>query len=139
MPNELPKAYDPKAVEGPVFNSWTAGRYFECPVPEDTSVEPFVVVIPPPNVTGSLHMGHALNNTIQDVVIRRSRMTGRPTRWVLGTDHAGIATQNKVEQMLAAQGMSRNDVGREKFIELCWAWRHEHGNTIVNQLKAMGC
>jgi len=139
VPNELPKAYDPKAVEGPVFNSWTAGRYFECPVPEDTSVEPFVVVIPPPNVTGSLHMGHALNNTIQDVVIRRSRMTGRPTRWVLGTDHAGIATQNKVEQMLAAQGMSRNDVGREKFIELCWAWRHEHGNTIVNQLKAMGC
>jgi len=139
VPNELPKAYDPKAVEGPVFNSWTAGRYFECPVPEDTSVEPFVVVIPPPNVTGSLHMGHALNNTIQDVVIRRSRMTGRPTRWVLGTDHAGIATQNKVEQMLAAQGMSRNDVGREKFIELCWAWRSEHGNTIVTQLKAMGC
>ena len=139
MPKELPKAYEPKAVEGPVFNSWTTGRYFECPVPEDTSVEPFVVVIPPPNVTGSLHMGHALNNTIQDVVIRRSRMTGRPTRWVLGTDHAGIATQNKVEQKLAAQGLSRDDVGREKFIELCWAWRGEHGNTIITQLKAMGC
>jgi valyl-tRNA synthetase len=137
--NELPKTYDPKAVEGPIFNSWTQGRYFECPVPEDTSVEPFVVVIPPPNVTGSLHMGHALNNTIQDVVIRRSRMTGRPTRWVIGTDHAGIATQNKVEQKLAAQGLSRNDVGREKFIELCWAWRSEHGNTIITQLKAMGC
>jgi valyl-tRNA synthetase len=137
--NELPKTYDPASVEGPVFNSWTEGRYFECPVPKDTSVEPFVVVIPPPNVTGSLHMGHALNNTIQDVVIRRSRMTGRPTRWVLGTDHAGIATQNKVEQKLAAQGLSRYDVGREKFIELCWAWRREHGNTIITQLKAMGC
>jgi len=137
--NELPKAYDPAAVEGPVFNSWTTGRYFECTVPEDASVKPFVVVIPPPNVTGSLHMGHALNNTIQDVVIRRSRMTGRPTRWVVGTDHAGIATQNKVEQKLAAQGLSRDDVGRDKFIELCWAWRSEHGNTIITQLKAMGC
>jgi len=137
--NELPKTYDPSSVEGPVFNSWAEGGYFGCSVPEDTSVEPFVVVIPPPNVTGSLHMGHALNNTIQDVVIRRSRMTGRPTRWVLGTDHAGIATQNKVEQKLAAQGLSRYDVGREKFIELCWAWRSEHGNTIVTQLKAMGC
>ncbi len=137
--SELPKAYDPSAVEGPVFTSWMAGRYFECPLPEDTSVEPFVVVIPPPNVTGSLHMGHALNNTIQDVLIRRSRMTGRPTRWVLGTDHAGIATQNKVEQMLAKQGLSRRDVGREKFIELCWTWRREHGSTIITQLKAMGC
>ncbi len=135
--SELPKAYDPKAVEGPVFNSWTTGRYFECPIVE--GVEPFVIAIPPPNVTGSLHMGHALNNTIQDVVIRRQRMTGRPTRWVLGTDHAGIATQNKVEQMLAKQGLSRHDVGREKFIELCWAWRREHGSTIITQLKAMGC
>jgi valyl-tRNA synthetase len=139
VPSDLPKAYDPSAVEGPIFNSWVEGRYFECPVPEDTSVQPFVVVIPPPNVTGSLHMGHALNNTIQDVVIRRSRMTGVPTRWVLGTDHAGIATQNKVEQKLAAEGLSRYDVGREKFIELCWAWRSEHGNTIITQLKAMGC
>jgi valyl-tRNA synthetase len=135
--SELPKAYDPKSVEGPVFTSWMAGRYFECEIVE--GVDPFVVVIPPPNVTGSLHMGHALNNTIQDVVIRRSRMTGRPTRWVLGTDHAGIATQNKVEQKLAKQGFSRHDVGREKFIELCWVWRHEHGSIIVEQLKAMGC
>src|SRR5450756_1904205 len=135
--SELPKAYDPKAVEGPVFNSWTKGRYFECPIVE--GVEPFVIAIPPPNVTGSLHMGHALNNTIQDVVIRRSRMTGRPTRWVLGTDHAGIATQNKVEQKLAKEGFSRHDVGREKFIELCWVWRREHGSTIITQLKAMGC
>ena len=135
--SELPKAYDPKAVEGPIFDSWTAGGYFRQPVVE--GVAPFTIVIPPPNVTGSLHMGHALNNTIQDVIIRRQRMTGRPTRWVIGTDHAGIATQNKVEQMIAKQGLSRHDVGREKFIELCWAWRREHGNTIIGQLKAMGC
>jgi valyl-tRNA synthetase len=135
--SELPKAYDPRAVEGPIFTSWMAGRYFEAEIVE--GIEPFVVVIPPPNVTGVLHMGHALNNTIQDVIIRRSRMTGRPTRWVLGTDHAGIATQNKVEQKLAKQGLTRQDVGREKFIELCWAWRHEHGSQIIEQLKAMGC
>ena len=102
-------------------------------------VRPYTIVIPPPNVTGSLHMGHALNNTIQDVVIRRQRMTGRPTRWVVGTDHAGIATQNKVEQKLAEEGKSRHDVGREAFIEACWEWRREHGSTIIGQLKAMGC
>jgi valyl-tRNA synthetase len=135
--SEMPKAYDPVAVEGPVFGSWLSGGYFRGRIEEDA--DPFCIVIPPPNVTGSLHMGHALNNTIQDVVIRRQRMTGRPTRWVVGTDHAGIATQNKVEQMLAKQGLSRHDVGREKFVELCWAWRSEHGSTIINQLKAMGC
>jgi valyl-tRNA synthetase len=135
--SELPKAYDPNSVESAVFSSWTQGRYFEQPVVE--GVDPFSIVIPPPNVTGSLHMGHALNNTIQDVVIRRKRMTGQPTRWIVGTDHAGIATQNKVEQMLAAQGRSRHDVGREAFIEMCWEWRVEHGSTIISQLKAMGC
>jgi len=132
----LPPAYDPDAVEGPIFARWADGRYFE-QVPAGDA--PFTVVIPPPNVTGSLHMGHALNNTIQDVVIRRSRMTGRPTRWVLGTDHAGIATQNKVEQKLAAQGLSRHDVGRERFVGLCWEWRAEHGSIIIEQLKRMGC
>ncbi|MDZ4654900.1 MAG: valine--tRNA ligase [Coriobacteriia bacterium] len=135
--SEMAKAYDPKAVEGPIFDAWIAGRYFEQEITEGE--HPFTIVIPPPNVTGSLHMGHALNNTIQDVVIRRHRMTGRPTRWVVGTDHAGIATQNKVEQKLAAEGFSRHDVGRERFIELCWEWRAEHGSTIISQLKAMGC
>ncbi|MBU4555284.1 MAG: valine--tRNA ligase [Actinobacteria bacterium] len=134
---EMAKAYDPKAVEKPVFDSWIKGRYFEQQVLE--GADPFAVVIPPPNVTGSLHMGHALNNTIQDVVTRQARMAGRPARWILGTDHAGIATQNKVEQKLAAQGLTRNDVGREAFIEACWEWRREHGSTIVSQLKAMGC
>ena len=135
--SEMPKAYDPKAVESALFDSWVTGGYFHQPVVEGP--EPFVIVIPPPNVTGSLHMGHALNNTIQDVVTRRMRMTGRPTRWVVGTDHAGIATQNKVEQKLALEGLSRHDVGRERFIELCWEWRREHGSTIITQLKAMGC
>lgn len=134
---QMPSAYDPKAVEGPVFASWMEGGYFSAEVVE--GVRPYSVVIPPPNVTGSLHMGHALNNTIQDVVVRRQRMTGRPTRWVVGTDHAGIATQNKVEQKLAKQGLSRYDVGREQFVEACWEWRHEHGSTIIGQLKAMGC
>ncbi|MHB1136826.1 MAG: valine--tRNA ligase [Coriobacteriia bacterium] len=134
--NQLPSAYDPDAVEGPVFQRWVDGRFFG---QQPQGEAPFTVVIPPPNVTGSLHMGHALNNTIQDVVIRRSRMTGRPTRWVIGTDHAGIATQNKVEQKLAAQGLSRYDVGRERFIELCWEWRVEHGSIIIEQLKRMGC
>ncbi len=97
--SELPSTYDPKAVEGPIFASWTEGGYFGAEMVE--GVRPYSIVIPPPNVTGSLHMGHALNNTIQDVLIRRQRMTGRPTRWVVGTDHAGIATQNKVEQKLA--------------------------------------
>jgi valyl-tRNA synthetase len=135
--SELPKTYDPESVEPEVLAAWHASGRFRQPIVEGE--QPFTIVIPPPNVTGSLHMGHALNNTIQDVVIRRSRMTGRPTRWVLGTDHAGIATQNKVEQKLAAEGKSRHDVGREAFIEMCWEWRAEHGSTIIGQLKAMGC
>jgi valyl-tRNA synthetase len=133
----MSSSYDPRAVEGPIFESWTTGGYFSAKRVE--GVRPYSVVIPPPNVTGSLHMGHALNNTIQDVVVRRQRMTGRPTRWVVGTDHAGIATQNKVEQKLAAEGKSRDDVGREAFVEACWEWRREHGSTIIGQLKAMGC
>jgi valyl-tRNA synthetase len=135
--SDLPTVFDPRSVEGPVFESWWKGGYFSAEPVE--GVRPFSVVIPPPNVTGSLHMGHALNNTIQDVVVRYRRMTGRPTRWVVGTDHAGIATQNKVEQKLAAEGRSRHDLGREAFIEACWEWRREHGSTIISQLKAMGC
>ena len=134
---ELPKAYDPKAVEGEIFASWMDGGFFSAKIVE--GVQPFSVVIPPPNVTGSLHMGHALNNTIQDVVIRRARMTGQPALWVVGTDHAGIATQNKVEQKIAKEGLSRYDLGREKFIEACWEWRAEYGSTIIEQLKRMGC
>ncbi len=132
-----PAAYDPREVEGPILESWLAGGWYGQPVLE--GCPPFTVVIPPPNVTGSLHMGHALNNTIQDVLVRRARMTGRPTRWVVGTDHAGIATQNKVEQKLAAEGRDRHEIGREAFVEACWEWRREHGSIIISQLKQMGC
>lgn len=136
--SEMPKQFTPADIEGPIFESWQKGRYFEQSIVEGK--DPYTVVIPPPNVTGSLHMGHALNNTIQDVVIRKSRMSGRPTRWVIGTDHAGIATQNKVEQKIAKEmGKSRYDLGREEFVAQCWKWRDKHGSTIVEQLKRMGC
>jgi len=101
--------------------------------------EPFCIVIPPPNVTGILHMGHALNNTIQDILIRWRRMQGRNTSWVPGTDHAGIATQNVVERSLRKEGKTRKDLGRDAFIERVWQWREEYGNTIINQLKRLGC
>ena len=127
--SEISSAYDPKAVEGAIFESWQRGGYFGAQIVE--GVQPYSVVIPPPNVTGSLHMGHALNNTIQDVVVRRQRMSGRPALWVVGTDHAGIATQNKVEQKLFEEGKSRHDVGREAFVEACWEWRRKYGGTII--------
>ena len=145
--------YDPKLIESNIFEAWQKGNYFEQKPsarevarkeedsgrPIEDAKEPYVITIPPPNVTGSLHMGHALNNTIQDVLIRKNRMAGHPSRWVVGTDHAGIATQNKVEQKLAKEGLTRFDIGREAFIEKCWEWRTEHGSQIINQLKAMGC
>ena len=154
MSKEVSKSYDPKAIEKPIFDAWQQANCFaQHPSAEDLltagldadspadgpDLEPYVITIPPPNVTGSLHMGHALNNTIQDVLIRKNRMAGRPTRWVVGTDHAGIATQNKVEQKLAKEGLTRFDIGRDAFIDKCWEWRAEHGGQIINQLKAMGC
>lgn len=135
--SEMETQYNPQAIEAPIFQSWVEGGYFRQDIVEGK--DPYVVVIPPPNVTGVLHMGHALNDTIQDAIVRRQRMKGRPTRWVLGTDHAGIATQNKVEQKLAKEGKTRYDLGREAFIEECWKWRTEHGNTIVEQIKRIGC
>lgn len=134
---EMQPQYNPQAIEDTTFKSWIDGGYFRQDIVRGK--DPYVVVIPPPNVTGVLHMGHALNDTIQDAVVRRQRMKGRPTRWVLGTDHAGIATQNKVEQKLAKEGKTRYDLGREAFIEECWKWRTEHGNTIVEQIKRIGC
>src|SRR3989338_2543821 len=100
--------------------------------------KPYVVVIPPPNVTGILHMGHALNNTLQDILVRWHRMKGEPTLWVPGTDHAGIATQNVVERKLAKEGKKRQDLGREKFIEEVWKWKEENGSTITRQLRRLG-
>ena len=131
----MPKTYDPQATEPELIKKWIqAGCYGRSKGTEDRTV-----VIPPPNVTGILHMGHAMGDTIQDTYIRYSRMRGYSTRWILGTDHAGIATQTKVDKKLKSEGVSRLEIGREKFIEACWDWTREYGGIIVEQIKRMGC
>ena len=134
---ELNKSYESRNVEEKWYQRWLDEDLFRA---EDTSdKEPFSIVIPPPNVTGILHIGHALNNTLQDIIVRYKRMQGYNTLWMPGTDHAGIATQNVVEQELAREGMTRHDIGREKFIERVWEWRKKYGGVIVNQLHKLGC
>jgi len=133
---ELPKAYDPKSVEEKWYDFWLEKKYFHAE--ENTGGSPFSIVIPPPNVTGSLHIGHALNSTLQDILIRWMRMSGRNTLWVPGTDHAGIATQNVVERQLTKEHIDRHQLGREKFIEKVWEWKKEYGNRIISQLKRLG-
>lgn len=133
-------AYDFAAHERPLFEAWKDAGYFQrTPGFGKHKDDSYTIVIPPPNITGVLHMGHALNDTIQDACIRRARMQGYQTRWILGTDHAGIATQTKVDKHLADQGINRREIGREKFIEACQEWRREYGTTIVNQIATMGC
>ena len=133
---KLPKAYDPAAVEADLYEDWRDAGLFHAE-PDDDG-EPFSIVIPPPNVTGSLHVGHALDNTIQDVIIRRKRMQGTNAVWVPGTDHAGIATQNVVEKQLAAEGTDRHELGREAFLERVWAWKATSGGQILTQLEKLG-
>ena len=137
MRKELPKTYAPAEFEDRIYSEWCEKNYF---APRDGKKNKcFSVVIPPPNVTGQLHMGHALNNTLQDIIVRAKRMQGYKTLWVPGTDHAGIATQIKVEENLRVQqGLSRHDVGREKFLEMVWDWKKAYGNRIISQLKKMG-
>jgi valyl-tRNA synthetase len=134
---QLAKAYEFTDVEKKWYTAWLEQKTFQAQMNPDQ--ESFSIVIPPPNVTGVLHVGHALNNTMQDVLIRYKRMSGYNTLWVPGTDHAGIATQNVVERQLAAEDLSRHDVGREKFIERVWEWKAESGGQIINQLKRLGC
>src|SRR4051794_11514681 len=129
--------YVPADVERRVFEAWEESGIFH-PEPEGTPEENFSIAIPPPNVTGALHMGHALNGSIQDVLIRLNRMRGRRTKWIFGTDHAGIATQVKVEQQLREEGTSRQQLGREEFIKRVWEWREQYGSTIVEQFKRLG-
>ena len=131
----MPKNYDAEAVEQRMLDKWLAGDYYR----RNPGVGDCTVTIPPPNVTGKLHMGHALDDTIQDTIIRMNRMRGVSTRWILGTDHAGIATQTKVDKKLASEGISRREIGREKFVDACWDWTHEYGGHIVKQIKRMGC
>jgi valyl-tRNA synthetase len=134
---EATTRWDPGAVEQRVFERWVEGGWFHPPA-TGTPAENYSIAIPPPNVTGALHMGHALNGTIQDVLVRLNRMRGRNTMWILGTDHAGIATQSVVEKELASEGTLRSELGREKFVEKTWEWRYEYGNTIVDQYKRLG-
>jgi valyl-tRNA synthetase len=132
----LPAQYQPGEVETRRYESWVSAGYFEADAAGDEP--PFCIVIPPPNVTGSLHVGHALDHTIQDTLVRRRRMQGYETLWLPGMDHAGIATQNVVERQLAAQGMSRHDLGRDKFIERVWQWKAESGGAILGQMRRLG-
>ncbi len=132
----LNKVYDPKEFEDKWYKKWEDEGCFKPDLESDK--KSFTVMIPPPNVTSVLHMGHGLNNTIQDVIVRYKRMDGFNTLWVPGTDHAGIATQNVVEKMLAKEGKTRSDLGREKFLEHVWKWREEYGGRIINQLKKLG-
>lgn len=132
---EMPKTYDVASVEERILQKWLDGKYYARSKGEGDRT----VVIPPPNVTGMLHMGHALDDTIQDTYIRYSRMNGYSTRWILGTDHAGIATQTKVDKKLKSEGISRLEIGREAFLEECQKWRDEYGGIIVEQIKRMGC
>ena len=135
---ELPKAYDPKTVEKKWYHFWESKDFFHAELNSDKP--PYCIVIPPPNVTGTLHMGHALTNTLQDVLIRWKRMSGHDTLWVPGTDHAGIATQTVVERhLMATTGKRHSDMPREEFLELVWEWKNNNESHIVNQLKKLGC
>ncbi|MBS1125134.1 MAG: valyl-tRNA synthetase, partial [Nitrospirae bacterium] len=134
--NELSKSYEPKAVEQAWYDYWLKKKYFHAD--ENARGRHFSIVIPPPNVTGQLHIGHALNSTIQDILVRWMRMSGRNTLWVPGTDHAGIATQNVVERKLAKENVDRHVMGRDAFVEKVWEWKKEYGGRIIGQLKRLG-
>jgi valyl-tRNA synthetase len=133
---DLPKTFDPAAIESRWYQHWEANGLFR---PERPDAEPWTIVNPPPNVTGSLHIGHALDNTLQDILARHARMQGKDALWVVGTDHAGIATQMVVERNLAGQGLSRQEMGREAFLEHVWEWKAQSGGQITRQLRRLGC
>ncbi len=137
MKKELSKLYEPKQVEDKIYKYWIDGEYFKATV--DSKKEPYTIVIPPPNITGVLHMGHALDETLQDILIRYKRMSGYSTLWLPGTDHASIATEAKVVEKMAQEGLKKEDVGRDGFLERAWEWKKQYGGTIVSQLKKLGC
>ncbi|MBE5843800.1 MAG: valine--tRNA ligase [Butyrivibrio sp.] len=136
MKKELAKTYDPKGLEDRLYKKWEDNKYFHAEV--DETKKPFTIVIPPPNITGKLHMGHALDNTMQDILIRYKRMQGYNALWQPGTDHASIATEVRIIDTLKAEGIDKRDLGREKFLERAWEWKKEYGGTIISQLKKMG-
>ncbi|MBQ6416761.1 MAG: valine--tRNA ligase [Butyrivibrio sp.] len=136
MKKELAKTYDPKGIEARLYSKWEEKKYFHAEV--DETKKPFTIVIPPPNITGKLHMGHALDNTMQDILIRYKRMQGYNALWQPGTDHASIATEVKIIDTLKKEGIDKRDLGREKFLERAWEWKKEYGGTIIQQLKKLG-
>ena len=136
MSRELAKTYDPQSVEDRLYKFWVDGGFFHAEI--DPEKEPYTIVIPPPNITGQLHMGHALDNTLQDILIRFRRMQGRATLWLPGTDHASIATEAKIVAAMAEEGLKKEDLGREKFLERAWDWKRTYGGRIVEQLKKLG-
>lgn len=138
MQSAFEKPYDPKIVESEIYHKWEKSGFFNPDKLPGDRKKPFTIAIPPPNVTGSLHMGHSLNATIQDILIRKKRMEGFKTLWIPGTDHAGIATQNVVEKELKKEGKTRHDLGREEFLKRVWTWKEKYGNIILDQLKKLG-
>ncbi len=136
MNREIAKTYDPKQVEDKLYSNWMEKDYFHAVIDQDK--EPFTIVIPPPNITGQLHMGHALDNTMQDILIRMKRMQGYCALWLPGTDHASIATEAKIVEKMAEEGISKEDIGREGFLERAWEWKKQYGGRIVEQLKKLG-
>ena len=136
MSKELAKTYDPHGIEDRLYQKWLDKKYFHAEV--DESKKPFTIVIPPPNITGQLHMGHALDNTMQDILIRFKRMQGYNALWQPGTDHASIATEVKIIETLKKEGIDKRDLGREGFLKRAWEWKEEYGGRIINQLKKLG-
>ena len=136
MAIEMPKSYDHNNVEERIYSQWEEEGYFHARVNHEKP--PYCIVIPPPNITGQLHMGHALDETYQDILIRYKRMSGFEALWVPGTDHASIATEVKIVEKLARDGFTKNDIGREGFLDKAWEWKKEYGGRIINQLKKLG-
>ena len=136
MSQNMEKTYNPKAIEDKLYSEWCEKKYFHAEI--DKSRKPFTTVMPPPNITGKLHMGHALDNTLQDILIRYKRMQGYNALWVPGTDHAAISTEVKVTNQLKEEGIDKKELGREKFLERTWQWKEEYGGTIKSQLMKLG-
>ena len=136
MAKELAKQYDPSEVEDRTYQFWCDKKYFHAK--REKGKKTYTIVIPPPNITGQLHMGHALDNTLQDILIRYHRMAGYDTLWLPGTDHASIATEAKIVEAMRKEGITKDDLGREKFLERAWDWKKQYGGRIIEQLKKMG-
>lgn len=137
MSKELAKTYEPQEVEDRIYQFWLSGGYFHAEA--DPQKDPYTIVIPPPNITGQLHMGHALDETLQDILIRWRRMQGYSALWLPGTDHASIATEAKIVEAMRKEGITKEEIGREGFLSRAWDWKEKYGGTIIGQLKKLGC